>query len=101
MQGKILFVAGVAVGYVFGTRRGRQGYEKLKRQAGDVWSSPRVQKTVSDAQKLAKDNIPVVGEKISDAVDSLKKAAPATSAGASSTGSNSTETPAEDLPGNV
>jgi hypothetical protein len=50
MQGKIMFVLGAATGYVFGTRTGRQGYERLKRQAKDFWQNPRVQSTVSSGQ---------------------------------------------------
>lgn len=67
MQGKIMFVLGAATGYVVGTRTGRQGYERLKRQARDFWQNPRVQSTVSNAEDFAREKIPVVGEKVSDA----------------------------------
>ena len=30
MKGKILFVAGLGLGYIFGTRAGREKYEQLK-----------------------------------------------------------------------
>jgi hypothetical protein len=66
MQGKIMFVLGAATGYVFGTRTGRQGYERLKRQARDFWQNPRVQSTVSSAEGFAREKIPVVGEKLGD-----------------------------------
>jgi hypothetical protein len=62
VQGKIIFVLGVATGYVVGTRVGRQGYENLKRQANEVWHSPTVRKTVADAGEFARDKIPVVGD---------------------------------------
>ena len=58
MYGKVLFVVGGLVGYVIGTKQGREGYEKLKRQATDLWENPKVQRTVSDAQKFAEDKIP-------------------------------------------
>jgi len=67
MQGKIMFVLGAATGYVFGTRTGRQGYERLKRQAKDFWQNPRVQSTVSSAEDFAREKIPVVGDKVSAA----------------------------------
>jgi hypothetical protein len=73
VQGKIIFVLGVATGYVVGTRVGRQGYESLKKQAAeakkqaaDVWHDPRVQKTVANAGEFARDKIPVVGDFVGD-----------------------------------
>ena len=47
MRGKLLFVAGGAVGYVLGTRAGRRRYEQIKAAAGSVWQSPGVQKQVN------------------------------------------------------
>ncbi|HEV7948853.1 MAG TPA: YtxH domain-containing protein [Glaciihabitans sp.] len=67
MQGKIMFVLGAAAGYVIGTRKGRQGYEKLKQQASDFWQNPQVQRTVNNAEDFAREKIPVVGEKVSAA----------------------------------
>ncbi|AAT88191.1 protoporphyrinogen oxidase [Leifsonia xyli subsp. xyli str. CTCB07] len=46
MRGKILFVAGAAVGYVLGARAGRKRYDQLKAAAARVWESPSVQKRV-------------------------------------------------------
>jgi hypothetical protein len=66
VQGKIIFVLGVATGYVVGTRVGRQGYENLKKQANEVWHSPQVQKTVANAGEFARDKIPVVGDFVGD-----------------------------------
>jgi hypothetical protein len=92
MYGKVLLVAGLAVGYVLGSRRGREGYEKLKRQASETWRNPNVQRTVSQAQKFAQEKIPVVGDAISGAVDKVNDAAGAestSSTGASGAGSSS------------
>ncbi len=44
MKGKILFAAGLAVGYVLGTRAGRERYEQMKRAANGFWNDPRVQR---------------------------------------------------------
>ncbi|WP_223693326.1 YtxH domain-containing protein [Leifsonia poae] len=46
MRGKILFVAGAAVGYVLGARAGRKRYEQIKSTATKVWESPGIQKQV-------------------------------------------------------
>lgn len=46
MKGKIAFVLGAAVGYVLGSRAGRQRYEQIKRGAQSVWNTEPVQKGV-------------------------------------------------------
>jgi hypothetical protein len=107
MQGKIMFVLGAAAGYVFGTRTGRQGYERLKRQARDFWQNPRVQSTVSTAGDLAREKIPVVGEKVSDvakkATGAVSDAAAKHSAADSSTSNEPTpdSSPSQGSVGNV
>jgi hypothetical protein len=92
MQGKLLLVAGLAVGYVLGARRGREGYDKLKRQASETWRSPNVQRTVSSAQQFAKDKIPVVGDAISDAVKKVNDAATESAGTTGTTGTGTTGT---------
>jgi hypothetical protein len=46
MKGKIAFVIGAAVGYVLGTRAGRERYEQIKKGAQSVWNTPPVQRGV-------------------------------------------------------
>ena len=53
MRGKILFVAGAAVGYVLGTRAGRKRYEQIKAAADRVWQTPAVQRQVQQAEDYA------------------------------------------------
>lgn len=55
MRGKLLFVAGLAVGYVLGTRAGRQRYEQIKLAARNVWESEPVQWVAGQAQDVAAD----------------------------------------------
>lgn len=47
MKGKFAFVVGAAVGYVLGTRAGRERYEQIKRGAQTVWNTPPVQRGVA------------------------------------------------------
>jgi hypothetical protein len=68
LKKKLLFVLGAAVGYVVGTRTGRQGYEKLKSQVGDVWQKPVVQEGIVRAEVFAEEKIPLVGGAVSAAV---------------------------------
>jgi len=39
MKGKILFLAGLGVGYVLGTRAGRERYETIKKSAAKLWTT--------------------------------------------------------------
>ena len=66
MKGKILLLTGVAVGYVLGTRAGRERYEEIKSAASKFWNDPRVQKPVHQAQDFAKDKAPEVAEFVTD-----------------------------------
>ena len=66
MKGKILFVAGLGLGYVLGTRAGREKYEQLKSSAMKVWNDPRVQRQVDAAETFVKDKAPDVAEFVSD-----------------------------------
>lgn len=54
-MGKFSFVAGAAVGYVFGTRAGRAQYERLKKAGAAVWSNPRVQGGVQKVEQKVGD----------------------------------------------
>lgn len=66
MKGKILFVAGLGIGYVLGTRAGREQYERLKTQAARLWNDPRVQKQVDAVEEFVKDKAPDVAEFVTD-----------------------------------
>lgn len=69
MKGKILFVAGVATGYVLGSKAGRQAYERIMKRAKQAWDDPAVQKTVSEVGQLAQDAAAVAHTKMSEAMD--------------------------------
>lgn len=71
MKGKILFVAGLGLGYVLGTRAGREKYDELKAAALSVWNDPRLQKQVDAAQEFVKDKAPEVAEFVSDGAKSI------------------------------
>lgn len=57
MRGKLLFAAGVGLGYVLGTRAGRQRYEQMKAAAEKVWNSPGIQKQVKTVEDFAAEKI--------------------------------------------
>lgn len=53
MKGKIGLVVGLGVGYVLGSRAGRERYEQIKRQWLKVWELDAVQQQVERARKYA------------------------------------------------
>lgn len=55
MRGKFLFILGLAIGYVFGTRAGRKRYEQIKSAAQNIWESEPVQWSVKQAQDAVGD----------------------------------------------
>ena len=66
MRGKILLVVGIGIGYVLGTRAGREKYDEMKSAAQKFWNDPRVQKQVNNAEGFVKDKAPEVAEFLSD-----------------------------------
>ena len=50
MKGKIGLVVGLGVGYVLGTRAGRERYEQIKKQWLKVWDQEPVQRQVEKAK---------------------------------------------------
>lgn len=55
LRGKCGFVLGLAVGYVLGTRAGRQRYEQIKKVAGNAWESAPVVKLRGEAKRFVGD----------------------------------------------
>lgn len=59
---KLLFVAGVGLGYVLGTRAGRERYDQMADQASRLWGDPRVQEKV----ETVKSNAPGMASKVAE-----------------------------------
>ncbi|MFD7403726.1 YtxH domain-containing protein [Streptomyces sp. NPDC059866] len=49
MRYRLTFVVGLAVGYVLGTRAGRERYEQLKKSARQIAQNPAVRNTAETA----------------------------------------------------
>jgi SLT domain-containing protein len=75
-----MLVAG-AVGYVLGARAGRERYEQIMDQAQRIWTNPNVQRASRNAQDLAREKAPVVGEKVASAAKSAAGSAAAAVSG--------------------
>jgi hypothetical protein len=93
VKGKILFVAGLGLGYVLGTRAGREKYEQLREAALKVWNDPRVQKQVDAVEDFVKDKAPEVADFVSDnakkVVQQVQGKKPATRSSSSSSSGKS------------
>lgn len=75
MKGKLLFVAGAAVGYVLGTRAGRKRYEQIKGAAESVWNTPVVQQGVGQVKDFALARVGTVSDAFFDNAKKLVNAA--------------------------
>ena len=73
MKGKLTFVLGAGVGYLLGTRAGRQQFEKIKTWASDTWNDPRVQGYVQDAEQAATEFAKTQGGALKDKAVSTAK----------------------------
>jgi hypothetical protein len=49
MRYRLTFIAGLAVGYVLGTRAGRERYEQLRKSAQQIAHNPAVRNTAETA----------------------------------------------------
>ncbi|MFI7410256.1 YtxH domain-containing protein [Streptomyces sp. NPDC049627] len=72
MRYRITFVIGLAVGYVLGTRAGRERYEQLKKTAREISQNPAVRNTAESAAQqsrhFAGKAYHTVSDKVSDRV---------------------------------
>ena len=53
MKNKMLLLVGTGIGYLLGTRAGREKYDQIVDQAQKLWGDPRVQDAVTTARSSA------------------------------------------------
>lgn len=70
MKKLLLLVAG-GIGYVLGTRAGRERYDQIAGLANKVKNDPRVQDAAHQAAETAKAQAPVVKDKVSSAASTV------------------------------
>lgn len=66
MRLKLIFIVGLAAGYVLGARSGRAAYEGFRAKTTQAWEDPRVQKVVHEAEDFVKENAPIVADKVAE-----------------------------------
>jgi len=101
MRGKLMFITGLAAGFVLGSRAGREKYEEITANAKKVWEHPTVQEAAGVAQAQAnklytegkdKINQSKLGEKLQSASSSTSSDSTLTSSTSGMTSSNGTGT---------
>ncbi len=61
---KLTILVAAGIGYVLGTKAGRERYDQIRGAARKVGNDPRVQARAQQAADLARDTAPVVKEKL-------------------------------------
>lgn len=68
MRGRLWFLGGLGVGYVLGTRAGRERFDQIVSTARRCWESPTVQEAAgvvqAQANRLYEQGKQVVGDKL-------------------------------------
>ena len=88
---KLLILVAGGIGYVLGTRAGRERYEQMRSTFNKVKDDPRVQEKTQQATELAKQKAPIVKDKLAEAAD--KGSSKVGSSNGSATPSSSATTP--------
>jgi hypothetical protein len=100
---KLLMLAAGGIGYVLGTKAGRERYEQMRSTVKRVKEDPRVQEKAQHAADLAKQKAPIVKDKLAEAADKgSAKAGSSNGAGTSSDAAvklNPESTALQDNPG--
>ncbi len=72
MRKRVVFGVGLAIGYILGTRAGRERYEQIKRSAQRVADNPKVQEVAgllgAQATRIAAAAKDRVGDRFADKV---------------------------------
>jgi len=72
---KLTLLVAFALGYVLGAKAGQQRYEQIKNAAFRVKEDPRVQSAASTVAETAKEQAPVVAQKVTHAAGVAASAA--------------------------
>jgi uncharacterized protein YjbJ (UPF0337 family) len=74
---KWILLVGAAIGFVFGSRAGREPYNRLEGKVREVTNRPEVQKAMGSVTKKAQDQVSdavdTAHKKVSDTADTVHK----------------------------
>jgi len=95
---KLMLLAAFAAGYVLGARAGRMRYDQIMGAVDKVRNDPRVQEKTHHAVDVAKQQAPVVADKVTAAASSAASAAASKVKGSDHPQVNHMAGPQGDLP---
>ena len=102
---KFTFLAGAAVGYLFGTAAGRKQFDNIKSKATQLWENPQVQKVVDKTKSTIDQKTPAsVKSYMKDSLDTEDTSSSSSTGSSSSgagTGSTGTDTGSSTSTGGV
>jgi hypothetical protein len=90
---KLLILVAGGIGYVLGTKAGRERYEQMRGTFNKVKDDPRVQEKAQQATDLAKQKAPIVKDKLSEAADKGSAKVGVTNSSGTSNGSGTSTDP--------
>ena len=64
---KMMLLVALGIGYVLGTRAGRERYDQIMSMVNRVKNDPRVQEKAHQAVDVAKEQAPVMADKVTTA----------------------------------
>ncbi|GAB3194006.1 hypothetical protein [Nesterenkonia suensis] len=65
-MGLLSLGVGMAVGYVIGTKTGREGFDKARRSASEAWNDPDLQEKIQDTVSSATDTAGRVAQEVAE-----------------------------------
>jgi hypothetical protein len=95
---KLLLLAAAGIGYVLGTKAGRERYEQIRGTVNKVKNDPRVQEKTQQVVDTAKEQAPVVKDKLSGAASAAASKVSGSSSGDAVDQLNSDYTARQDNP---
>jgi hypothetical protein len=72
---KLILIAGIGIGYVLGSKAGRERYEQIRRSATKVAHNPAVQSAAGKAQETVVTQASAAAEAVKDTVSSAASSA--------------------------
>ena len=68
----LTFIVGASVGFLLGSRAGRETYDRIMANAQDLWRNPKTQEAVHHVEETVKAKAPGVQQKVADAASAVK-----------------------------
>lgn len=93
----LMLAAGVAIGYVLGTRDGRERYDAMKAKVTALWEDPRVARARKDVESYARQQAPIIRQR----AEAAAKAAPGVVADVAKDVAANVSSTAKDVAANV